>query len=396
MNRTLLSLLTPLLLFFALILFALQVLLPQASAENTAPELTWAWRKNFKNAELHNLAAAWNGSLFAVAVTDRSPAKNKGEVIIGVDADSKVIKDWKIGKKVRNLALDGGGSLLFAELEDGTFHIYDHWKTKTQPMTLPVKVREAIVSPKSGLIVASVVNNDGTSSLRAFSGKAKQLWKYESVPADGWMGMFPFAEKDKTVLLASKTGKITLFEDAKPLWSIDTGGGLSSLSSSFLQGSLIAAASAGDKGSVRFFDDKGTQTAMSGLPSERISLSCADAGEACAALTINKTDRELRFLSPQGKELWKARFPAATLATSAVVAADHARIVITAVEQQGKESLRAWDAKGKVLWNAPIEGGIKEWKTSWNGKKIIVVTKDSRLVFFNLEPRKTSAPGAGK
>lgn len=367
----------------------LSVVFMSCSRDAAAPEtrLNWAWRRHFKNMEVGNLAMAWNGSRMVFSVTEKAAGSPKGDVIIGADNTSAVLKDWRAGGKVGRLSLSGDGKRLLTELEDGGLLFYDDWKSGKKPAKIKSSSPGALMSPEGDFIAISAKKTSRDQpNIEVVSGSGKQLWSYHDFAGDSLKTLFPFLKNKKQMVFASSSGAVHLLDEGKLVWKAAAQGTPLALSSSFLEGGLLAIAGNGDENNIRFFyNRKGSITGSAGFKGKITSLSCSDIGNACAALGKSGNRQRLAVYAPDGKELWKYTLKALPGYDSSVAIAAHGTIVIAGFEEAGEWSLRAWDIKGRPLWTAPIEGGLADFKVSWNGKRIAALTRDGRVAFFEIK-----------
>jgi len=356
-----------------------------------AKQVYWAWRKSFKDIDLRNLALAWNGSKLIFSASEKTgPNRSRGDVIVGIGSDGKALRDWLARGSVRKLSFDGEGKHLLAELADGNFLLYGDWSAEQEPVFVGKSLSGAILSPKGDyfLVSAPVSSLSDQRSFHALSSKGELLWYCPGEPAHPGPVLFPFLEKDRQVLYGSKNNELVLSDGPNVLWKVQLQGRPIALASSFLEGGVIAATTSGEKGEVRFFDDKGATTGFALFPGGALSLSCSKIGNYCAALSNGPDEQRLSLFMPNGKEVWRHVIKTRAPSPSSAVVADQGRMVIAGFEEKGQWSLRAWDSKGKPLWTAPIEGGLADFKVSWSGKRIAVLTKDGRIAFFDLSEKK--------
>lgn len=345
-----------------------------------ANKVRWAWRKNFSNARLGNLAMAWNGSRIALSITETAPGGPKGDVIVGIDNDGKVIGDWRVNNKIKNISINGEGKKLLVELEDGTLLLYEDWEKEKEPVKLKGLATGAILSPKGDYILAGLSQKGGKPKVLSTSGEL--LWSPAGHVKMGWNAIFPFLNSDKQILLISKDGEALLSDKGNTLWKAQIKGTPVAVASSFLEGDVTAVLSNTE---IRFFNGKGAVTGIVPFPNSMGSLSCSDTGNICAAFGKNTKEQYLSVYTPDGKRLWGATLKANTKAASSVFVSAHGDAIIAGLEENGSWSLRSWDKKGNLVWTAPIEGGLADFKVSWNGKRIAVLTMDGRTAFFDLK-----------
>jgi len=355
------------------------------SAATPTHQQRWAWRKSFKNMELGNLAMAWNGSKLVFSVTQRAaPEKQQGDVIIGLDHAGAALTDWRIDKKASRLSLNGAGSKLLIETRGGSLLFYDKWDTSKEAVPLPHAAPGAALSPRGELIIN--LASTSAQGAQALDTSGAVLWSYPEQSLKN--PFFPFISQERQVVWTSKTNELLLTDGEKTVWKAPLTGTPVSLASSFLEGGVIAVATGGEKGELGFYNEKGALTGSAPFRGNAVSLSCSDKGNACAVLANGPEGQRLSVYTPKGKELWRYNVKTGARSPSSLVVADHGQVVIAGFEERGKWSLRAWDIKGKPLWTAPVEGGLADFKVSWNGKRIAVITKDGRIAFFDLAVKK--------
>ena len=366
-------------LFFAVANSPLSLASEKPSGE--ANKVRWAWRKNFSNAKLGNLAMAWNGSRIIFSVTETSSGAAKGDVIVGIDNDGKVIRDWRINnKKIKRISINGEGKKLLVELDGGALLFYEDWETEKEPVKIKGPSSGAVRSPKGDYILTGLSPKAVKPKLLSASGDL--LWSPATPVASGWKAIFPFFNNENRILLVSKDGLALLSEKENTIWKAEVKGTPIALASSFLEGEISAVLSSSE---IRFFDGKGAVTGTVPFPSNMGSLSCSDAGNICAASGNNAEGQFISVYTPDGKKLWSTTLKSKAKSGPAVSVAAHGEAVIAGLEENGSWSLRAWDKKGNLLWTAPIEGGLADFKVSWNGKRIAVRTMDGRTAFFDLK-----------
>lgn len=367
----------------ALVLTAANAPLSLASEKPTdeANKIRWAWRKNFSNARLGNLAMAWNGARIVFSVTETAPGTAKGDVIVGVDNDGKVIRDWRINnKKIKKISINGEGKKLLVELDGGALLFYEDWEKEKEPVKIKGPASGAVLSPKGDYILTGISSKGGKPKVLSTSGDL--LWSPETPVTNGWKAIFPFFNNENRILLVSKDGEALLSEKEKTVWKAEVKGTPRALASSFLEGDVTAVLSSSE---IRFFDGKGAVTGTVPFPSNIGYLSCSDTGNICAASGNNAEGQFISAYSPDGKKLWGATLKGNAKAHSSLFVSAHGETVIAGIKENGSWSLRAWDKKGDLLWTAPVEGGLADFKVSWNGKRIAVLTMDGRTAFFDLK-----------
>lgn len=366
-------------LFFAVANSPLSLASEEPSGESN--KVRWAWRKNFSNAKLGNLAMAWNGSRIVFSVAETSPGAAKGDVIVGVDNDGKVIRDWRISnKKIKHISINGEGKRLLVELDDGALLLYEDWEKEKEPVKIKGPASGAILSPKGDYILTGLSPKAG--KLQTFSNSGDLLWSPADHLKTGWKAIFPFFNNENRILLVSKDGLALLSEKENTIWKAEVKGTPIALASSFLEGDVTAVLSNTE---IRFFNGNGAVTGTVPFPSNMGSLSCSDTGNICAASGNNSEGQFISVYTPDGKKLWDTALKSKAKSGPAVSVAAHGETVIAGLEENGSWSLRAWDKKGNLLWTAPIEGGLADFKVSWNGKRIAVLTMDGRTTFFDLK-----------
>jgi len=336
--------------------------------------------------ELRNLVMAWNGSKVVFSVTETAQGAPKGDVLAGIEHTGKPLNDWRIGKKAVRLSLDGEGKGLLAELENGSLLFYDDWTSGKKPVAIQGPAAGATLSPAGDFIVLSAGKGPG-SKIQALSNQGTPLWFYPVAAGEGWKIFFPFLNQKSQVLGISPTGEVFMNDREQLLWKVDLQGTPAAASSSFLEGGVIAVSSGGDKGELRFLNHQGKTTGSAPFPGGVRSLSCSSISAVCAALSNGPGGQRLSVYTPQGKELWRYIVKTPAGADAAVVVAARGEVVIGGFEEGGNWSLRAWDAGGNPLWTAPIEGGLRDFKVSWNGKRIAVLSNDGRIAFYDLMPQ---------
>ena len=58
-------------------------------------------------------------------------------MIVGVDNDGKVIRDWRISdKKIKKISINGEGKRLLVELDDGALLFYEDWEKEKGPVKI--------------------------------------------------------------------------------------------------------------------------------------------------------------------------------------------------------------------------------------------------------------------
>ncbi len=383
-----------LLIFFLFVLLGsgtIYYLVVQKPPTTSSPSerINWAWRKSFKNYELGNLALAWNGSKLVFSATETgTPTKSPGYIIIGLDHAGGVLRDWRASGNVRGLSLDGAGKQLLAELENGRLLFSDDWGAREEPITLRNSSPGAILSPKGDFILVSATSTTSRDQqrLQALSHAGDVLWSLPDTHAGP--ALFPFLSKDKQILSVSKNNELVLSDGKDTVWKADLPARPVSVVSSRLEGGVIAASIGGDKGEIHFFNDNGISTGSAAFPGDAISLSCSDIGISCAALANGPKYQRLSLYTPDGKEVWRYVVKKPAMSLSSVKVTDHGLVAIAGFEEKGKWSLRAWSNKGEPLWIAPIEGGLVDFKVSWNGKRIAVITSDGRIAFYDMTDKK--------
>ena len=346
-----------------------------------AKKVRWAWRKNFSNARLGNLAMAWNGARIVFSVTETVPGTAKGDVIVGVDNDGKVIRDWRISdKKIKKISINGEGKRLLVELDDGALLFYEDWEKEKGPVKIKGPASGAVLSPKGDYILTGLSQKGGKPKVLSTSGDL--LWSPETPVSDGWKAIFPFFNNENRVLLVSKDGEALLNEKEKTVWKAKVKGTPIALASSYLEGDVTAVLSNAE---IQFINGKGAVTGTAPFPGNMGSLSCSDTGNICAASANNSEGQLISVYTSDGKKLWGATLKSTAKSGPAVFVAAHGETVIAGIEENGGWSLRAWDKNGNVAWSAPVEGGLADFKVSWNGKRIAALTMDGRTAFFDLK-----------
>lgn len=366
-----------------LILTAAKAPLSLASEKpaDEANKVRWAWRKNFSNARIGNLAMAWNGARIVFSVTETAPGAAKGDVIVGIDNDGKVIRDWRISdKKIKKISINGEGKKLLVELDDGSLLFYEDWETEKGPLKIKGPATGAVLSPKGDYILTGLSPKGGKPKVLSTSGDL--LWSPETPVTDGWKAIFPFFNNENRILLVSKEGEALLNEKEKTVWKAEAKGVPVALASSFLEGEVTAVLSSSE---IRFFNGKGAVTGAVPFSDNSASLSCSDTGNICVALGNNTKGKYLSVYTPDGKKLWDTTLKGNAKAHSSLFVSAHGEAVIAGIKENGSWSLRSWDKKGNLVWTAPVEGGLADFKVSWNGKRIAVLTMDGRTAFFDLK-----------
>lgn len=366
-------------LFFAVANIPLSLASEEPSGEST--KVRWAWRKNFSKAELGSLAMAWNGSRIVFSVTETAPGAAKGDVIVGVDNDGKVIRDWRISnKKIKKISINGEGKKLLVELDGGALLFYEDWETEKEPVKIKGPSSGAVLSPKGDYILTGLSPKAG--KLQTLSTKGDLLWSPADHLKTGWKAIFPFFNNENRILLVSKDGLALLSDKEKTVWKAEIKGTPIAAASSFLEGDITAVLSNTE---IQFFNAKGNVTGTAPFSDNMASLSCSDTGNICAASGNNSEGQFISVYTPDGKKLWGANLKGNAKSGPTVFVAAHGEAVIAGLEENGSWSLRAWDKKGNVLWTAPIEGGLADFRVSWNGKRIAALTMDGRTAFFDLK-----------
>ena len=383
-------LILPVVIFTTLTLFTVSCKSPSSSKELPSPteELQWSWRKSFSNASLENLALAWNGSKMVFAITEFTDPQTpvEGDVLIGLDHGGKGLRDWRVSGRIRRLALDGAGEKLLVALKDGAILLFPHWEKKTESIVIENEgCLESAFSPRGQFI--AVRKKD---AVRLFTGEGELLHSYPAsgeekagdlIKSGGTLS-FPFFNNEHRLLIHEK-GKLIFYDMGKVIFQEKVQDSLTAPASSLLEGGVLAAGSAGGKGQIRFFSEEGIAKGSASLKNEVTALSCANKGTVCAAYSNGPGEQRLSLFTPDGKELWKYRVKNTAMRNSTVAVADDGKVIIAGFEELGEWSLRAWDNTGKPLWIAPIEGGLLDFKVSWNGKGIAVLTLDARIVFYH-------------
>lgn len=346
-----------------------------------ANKVRWAWRKNFSNARLGNLAMAWNGARMVFSVTETAPGAAKGDVIVGIDNDGKAIRDWRINnKKIKKISINGEGKKLLVELDGGALLFYEDWEKEKEPVKIKGPASGAVLSPKGDYILTGLSQKGG--KLKVLSTSGDFLWSPETPVPNGWKAIFPFFNNENRILLVSKDGEALLSEKEKTVWKAEVKGTPIALASSFLEGEITAVLSSSE---IRFFNGKGAITGTVPFSDNSASLSCSDTGNICAAIGNNTKGKSLSVYTPDGKKLWETTLKGNAKAHSSLFVSGHGEAVIAGIEENGSWSLRSWDKNGNPVWTAPIEGGMADFKVSWNGKRIAVLTMDGRTAFFDLK-----------
>lgn len=380
--------------FSAIILFMFifinAVAFGSAAPTPTQP-LSWSWRKHFNNAGLKNLAMAWNGTRIAFSVTESGTKAGGGDVLVALDENGKPLRDWRVPGRVTRLSLNGKGSSLLVELASGKLLMHADWQSGKRPVSIKTLAPGAVLSPEGDFIAARTAGKGGAQS-SVLSPEGKTLWSFaEAAEKELWKTTFPFLNKKKTIARSSASGGFALYEESSLLWKAELPGKPISIASSFLEGGLIAVSTEGEKGEIRFYGMNGTLTGSAPFPGGAYSLACADIGVACAALGNGPSGQRLSFFSQDGKELWTYTVDGQARAASSVAVAGQGELIIAGFEEKGQWFLRAWNLKGKPLWNAFIEGGLADFKVSWSGNRIAALTNDGRIVFFDTTPKQEKA-----
>jgi hypothetical protein len=319
-------------------------------------------------------------------VSESGPKANKGEEIVGLDENGKRLNDWQVGDKTIGSAMNGKGSMLLVESKNGGLLLYENWEKNTKPRSIMKSSGGGVFSPEGDFIAVRAKAGNAPRT-KVLSTKGKTLWLLPEEADPGAKISFPFLNRKKCVAWAS-SGSLGLSEEGKLLWKVELKGAPVKLASSFLEGGLIAASTGGEEGKIYFYDENGKQKGAASFPGGASSLSCSDVGVACAALSNGPEGQRLSFFTEDGKERWAYRVKTHATANAAVLVADHGNAIIGGFEENGQWRLLAWDMNGKPLWSAPLEGGLADFKVSWNGRRIAVLTKDGRIAFFDMTEKK--------
>lgn len=353
----------------------------------SAPELHYAWKRNFSNVRVKDLAMSWNGSLMVVSVNEtHSNAKSKGDVAIGIKHSSQALRDWFAGGSIRQLFLNGEGKKLFVELDAGKTQYYDDWQADKRPKTISERASKAVLSPEGNYIALRAASGE----IQVVTPGKKLLWTFPVKTADAWKVFFPFLNKPRGLLGVSPDGKIVYAEEEKILWQKDIGAPVIAAASSRAAG-IVAVIVSSPKSELHFFNDRGETAGKSPVSPDAASLSCSDFGTGCAVLANGKSGQQVAYYLPSGKKVWshEEREQASTVLPMTVT--DHGKVVLAILDEAGKHVLHAWDREGKPLWKATIAGKAGKLEASWNGRRIAVLSNDESkgyVTFFDLDMTK--------
>ena len=347
----------------------------------------WVRRKTFQTAKLGNLAMQFNGEKIFLVARDfeKSDATNR-EIILAINDNGEAVGDLEIKGRVKDLSVSGSGNHVLAQLEDGSIFLIEGFDEKEKRFDLG-KADDAVLSPTGQFIV---LKKDGSYS--AVSSDGKELWRY---PAGVEQIIFPFLNNPDSSFIAS-AGSVAFWVGGNEIWKRNITGSPVALSSSFLEGGLLAVATAGEKGEIHFFNDKGEELGSVPFSGGAKSLSCSRLGNLCAAYGNGKNGQVVAVFKSDGTDVWSHAVKGEASRDSRVVftgkgiakqtsarnskntpAKENMFSVIAGFEAEGIHSLRAWDEKGNPLWYIPVEEEILGYEVSWNAKKLNILTERS-------------------
>ena len=365
--------------------------------QTTPEKIRWTWRKNFKDAEIRNLVMAWNGSRLLFSVREKNEKKGAdsgGDVIIGLEYTGKEIKDWRVEGKIRNLLLDGSGKGLLVELEDGRLLFYSDWESDEKPLIMENAGAGATLSP-NGKFIGVVRDSSKKNSVQVLSSKGDLIQDYTEGTGEAskspekttlkWQRIsFPFIENEKRFLRISDDGRLFLNDGDKLLWKANVEGSPIAVSSSILEGGILMVSISGEKEGIYFFNEKGELTGSAPLKGSASSLSCSNIGNICTAYGNSPKGQHISIYTPDGKNIGSYDVEEHADIDSKVFAADKGNVIVAGIKDKGGWSIQALDSKGVPVWYAPIEGGLRDFSVSWNGKRIAVITEDGKVIFFQI------------
>lgn len=365
--------------------------------QTTPEKIRWTWRKNFKDVEIRNLVMAWNGSRLLFSVREKIEKKEtgaSGDVIIGLEYTGKAIKDWRVEGKIRNLLLDGSGKGLLVELEDGRLLFYSDWESDNTPIIIDNSGTGAALSP-NGRFIGVIMDSSKKNSVQVLSSKGDLIQDYNEGIGEAskspektilkWPRIsFPFIENEKRFLRISDDGRFFLNDGDKLLWKAKVEGSPIDVSSSILEGGVLMVSTSGKKEGIYFFNEKGELTGSAPFKGGASSLSCSNIGNICAAYGNSPKGQYISIYTPNGKEIGSYNVEGHADIDSRVFVADKGNVVVLGIKDIGGWLIQAIDSKGVPVWHAPMEGRLRDFRVSWNGKRIAAVTEEGRIIFFQI------------
>ncbi|GMT42148.1 MAG: hypothetical protein IEMM0002_0559 [bacterium] len=364
------------------------------TADTPTLEKRWTWRKTFSGVTPGNLAMQVNGAkiLFTLTKLTKNPAPGESaakDEIVAVTNSGRITNNQLVDGTVKNILFDGSGKKAVIHLEDGRFFIYSDFTSPVVPKE--IGAAENLVFSHTGTFLA--VKSKG--NIKAISVNGKKLWSLpvqnaqtnsaSSIPVSYYekdLLLFPFLEKPYTLLRASQDGTVSLYEKGEAVWSKKLGGAVTAVSSSFLEGGVIAVSTGGRNGKIHFLKENGAPIESVPFSGGALSISCSNHGNICATYQNGADGQRVSVFNAQGKKLWNYRVNKQASRDSGVVVAGRGKVVVAGFEEDGAWSLRAWDDAGKPLWYAPVKRKIENFKISWNARRIAVITKNT-LEFYS-------------
>ncbi|MDH4190022.1 MAG: hypothetical protein OEW21_07450 [Betaproteobacteria bacterium] len=349
--------------------------------------LEWIWRKNIDKAEAVALAASFNGERLAAAVTSSASGAER-RFVYGIDNESRLFTVFEAAD-LRELQLDGSGRALLTQDASGALKFLADWQTESgKPVALGVAAAGAQLAPGRRSVLARAPGPQGSWRLLDAAGAAAQNLA-DSPAGETLRAWYPFLERPTLAALAYADGRLQLYEGTQRVQAHQFDAPLLAAASGVLSNQLLAVVAG--KAPARLFllaDDGGRPLGMWSLPAavERVSLACGQLGQACALLAVNGERRLLYVVSAQGRLL--SQHEGGGAGVERVEFGDEGRMLVAAFEAQGQWSLHAWDLEGRVLWSAPIEGRLVDFRLSWSGKRLMAVTGEGKVLYFDTERRR--------
>jgi outer membrane protein assembly factor BamB len=354
--------------------------------------LKWAWRKVFEDAELSNLDMTWNGTtlLFTATIAPIDPktpdakvkAKRlpKGDLIFIMSGNSKAVNDWDTKDKIKNLYIAGSGESAMAETADGKFNAYQSLEKNVKVVPLKYAVKGAVPSQTLGNIATF-----GEEEAALYDSDGKKLWTYPQDDVKAGTAMFfPFYKDPHDVLFISPKGGVSLFHGEKPAWSVQLGAPVTAYGSAYIDGGILAFGVGND---LVMLDEDGKIKGKGAFNMRIGAIACSQTGNICAAYGAGKREQKLSVFSTDGKEQWSYTAEGQAQNRPRVYLTLTGETIVAGFDEKSGSAVRAFGPAGQKLWHADFEGGLKDFKLSWNGDKIAAITRDGAVTYYDLDNR---------
>jgi hypothetical protein len=376
------------------------VVVPSVSASSV--EKRWAWRKDFSAIELTQLAMSWNGERIVMAGQVSDGAGPTRPFLLGVDHNSGITHELPIESAVERLFLTGSGRELLVDLENGQslfFRQFDQdlpqrevFSRSGRSIALHFSGDRFVLEKEAGTDqaqISQVTIQDRREFVFPETGPVIEADSSMAASADtAWLVLFPFLAEQQLMVRTSGDGRVFANSGKKRLWEHSIPGRPLAVSATFLEGDIIAVAGRHDGGiEIHQFSASGEVEGSFRHPdSALIDFQYSKTGSFYVIYTGDKDHQRITVYDPSGEARWQYGIDRGVNSNSQVVEALAGTTVIADFQvDDTRRSIMAWKVDGTPLWVIPIDQPIVDWKVSWNGKRIAILTQDSQLLFYNLD-----------